>query len=197
MRKEKREAQAEDIAKLLRDVYKTVRLVDALIGIPNYGKFIKYLLAQKGNYDDISTVSLSEECSTILSKVSEPPKLGDRGSINISCILGNNKVYDALVDLGASINLMSYSPFKKLGLGNLTPTKMGIRLAIRSFNYPVGVAADVLVKIHHFTFFVDFVVLEMEEDLKVHLILGRTFLNTADDILHIKKRELDLDIGDQ
>ncbi|GJU89739.1 reverse transcriptase domain-containing protein [Tanacetum coccineum] len=57
---------------------------------------------------------------------------------------------------------------------------MSVRLADKSFQYPVGIAENMLVKVGKFTFPADFVILEMEEDSKVSLILGRPFLHTAD-----------------
>ncbi|GJT66011.1 reverse transcriptase domain-containing protein [Tanacetum coccineum] len=83
-------------------------------------------------------------------------------------------------DLGASINLMPYSLYAKLCLETLKPTKMSVRLADKSFQYPVGIAENMLVEVGKFTFPADFIILEMEEDSKVPLILGRPFLHTAD-----------------
>ncbi|GJZ01536.1 reverse transcriptase domain-containing protein [Tanacetum coccineum] len=78
---------------------------------------------------------------------------------------------NALADLGASINLMPYSFYVKLSLGTLKPTKISIRLANRSFQYPVGIAENMFVEVGKFTFPADFVILKMEEDIKVPLIL--------------------------
>ncbi|GJX55149.1 reverse transcriptase domain-containing protein [Tanacetum coccineum] len=75
--------------------------------------------------------------------------------------------------------LMPYSLYAKLSLENLKPTKMSLRLADRSFQYHVGIAENMLVEVGKFTFLSDFVILEMEEDSKVPLILGRPFLHTT------------------
>ncbi|GJS71868.1 reverse transcriptase domain-containing protein [Tanacetum coccineum] len=93
---------------------------------------------------------------------------------------------NALADLGASINLMPYSLYAKLSLETLKPTKMSVRLADRSFQYPVGIAENMLVEVGKFTFPADFVILEIEEDSKVPLILGRPFLHTADAVIRVK-----------
>nr|GEX22822.1 reverse transcriptase domain-containing protein [Tanacetum cinerariifolium] len=74
-------------------------------------------------------------------------------------------------DLGASINLMPYSLYAKLSLETLKLIKMGVRLADRSFQYPVGIAENMLVEVGKFTFSADFVILEMEEDSKKQLNL--------------------------
>ncbi|GJV05905.1 reverse transcriptase domain-containing protein [Tanacetum coccineum] len=72
---------------------------------------------------------------------------------------------NALADLGASINLMPYSLHAKLSLGTLKPTKMSVRLANRSFQHPIGIAENMLVKVGNVTFLVDFVILKIEEDI--------------------------------
>ncbi|GJR19045.1 retrovirus-related pol polyprotein from transposon TNT 1-94 [Tanacetum coccineum] len=93
---------------------------------------------------------------------------------------------NALADLGASINLMPYSLYAKLSLETLKPTKMSVRLADRSFQHTIGIAENMLVEVGKFTFHVDFVILEMEEDSKVPLILERPFLYTADAVIRVK-----------
>ncbi|GJY79457.1 reverse transcriptase domain-containing protein [Tanacetum coccineum] len=97
-------------------------------------------------------------------------------------------------DLGASINLMPYSLYTKLSLETLKPTKMSIRLADQSFQYPVGIVENMLVEVGKFTF-PDFVILEMEEDSKVPLIIGRPFLHTADVVIRVKQKQLNLRVG--
>ncbi|GKD02550.1 reverse transcriptase domain-containing protein [Tanacetum coccineum] len=89
-------------------------------------------------------------------------------------------------DLSASINLMPYSLYAKLSLETLKPTKMSVRLADKSFQCPVGIAKNMLVKVGKFTFPADFVILKMEEDSKVPLILGRLFLHTVDAVIRVK-----------
>ncbi|GKE78766.1 reverse transcriptase domain-containing protein [Tanacetum coccineum] len=85
----------------------------------------------------------------------------------------------ALSDLGASINLMPLSIWKKLSLPELTPTRMTLELADRSITYPKGLAEDVFIKVGKFHFPTDFVVVDFEADPRVSLILGRSFLRTG------------------
>nr|GEU41932.1 reverse transcriptase domain-containing protein [Tanacetum cinerariifolium] len=82
------------------------------------------------------------------------------------------KFMQTFPDLGTSINLMPYSLYAKLSLETLKSTKMSVRLADRSFQYPVGIAENILVKVSKFTFLADFIILEMEEDSKKELNLG-------------------------
>ncbi|KAL7605041.1 uncharacterized protein LOC111883048 [Lactuca sativa] len=108
-----------------------------------------------------------------------PEKKGDPGSISIPCQFGNIIATQALTDSGASINLMPYSFFKKLNLSEPKPINMKIHLADKTIIRPKGVCEDILIKVDKFVFPVDFVILDMEEDPKGPIILGRPFLNTA------------------
>ncbi|GJZ62973.1 reverse transcriptase domain-containing protein [Tanacetum coccineum] len=177
LRKEKIEAQYGKFPDIIRAVRINVPLVDFLAGMPNYGKFLKELISNKHKIEQISAAFLSDESSAMIqNKV--PPKLGDPGSFLIPRNFNKTFSCNALTDLGASINLMPYSLYAKLSLETLKPTKMSVRLADRSFQYPVGIAKNMLVEVGKFTFLADFVILEMEEDSKVPLILGRPFLHT-------------------
>nr|GEW80436.1 reverse transcriptase domain-containing protein [Tanacetum cinerariifolium] len=147
--------------------------------IPNYDKFLKELISKKPKFEQISAAFLTDESFVILqNKV--PPKLRDPESFLIPCNFNKTFSCNALADLGASTNLMSYSLYAKLSLETLKPIKMSVRLANRSFQYHVGIAKNMLVEVGKFTFPADFVILEIEEDSKVPLILGRPFLHTAD-----------------
>nr|GFA00606.1 reverse transcriptase domain-containing protein [Tanacetum cinerariifolium] len=101
----------------------------------------------------------------------------------------------ALADLGASINLMPYSLYASLSENALKPTRMSICLANHTYQYLMGVADNMLIKVRKFEFPVDFVILQMEEYDKVHLIFGRPFLHTAKAIIRVKNKELNLGVG--
>ena len=107
------------------DIFKKLHInipfFEALEQIPGYVKFIKDILSKKRKLGDYETVTLSKECSAILKK-KFPPKLKDPGSFTISCAIGNAVFERALCDLGADINLMSWSIFKKLKLGEVRLT---------------------------------------------------------------------------
>ena len=89
------------------------------------------------------------------------------------CKIGNSIFERALCDLGASINLMPLSIFRRLGLGEASPTTVTLQLAYRSLKHPQGVIEDVLVKVNKFIFTDDFIVLNMEEDKEIP-ITGQT-----------------------
>ncbi|GJT17741.1 reverse transcriptase domain-containing protein [Tanacetum coccineum] len=138
LRKEKMEAQYRKFLDMIQAVRINVPLIDVLAGMPNYGKFLKELISNKHKIEQILAAFLSDESSAMI-KNKVPPKLGDPESFLIPC---NFKTFscNAIADLGASINLMPYSLYAKLSLETLKTTKMSVRLANISFQYPVGIA---------------------------------------------------------
>ncbi|GJW00677.1 reverse transcriptase domain-containing protein [Tanacetum coccineum] len=126
-----------------------------------------------------------------------PEKLGDPGKFLIPCNFPGMDVCHALADLGASINLMPLSIWKKLSLPELTPTRMTLELADRSITHPKGVAEDVFVKVGSFHFPTDFVVVDFEADPRVPLILGRSFLRTGRALIDVYEGELILRDGNE
>nr|GEU58814.1 hypothetical protein [Tanacetum cinerariifolium] len=119
-----------------------------------------------------------------------PEKLGDPGRFLILCDFSEFDNCLALADLGASINLMPLSIWKKLKLPTLNDTKMVLELVDRTISKPTGVAKNVFVKVSKFYFPADFVVLDFIADPRVPLILGRPFLSTAHAIINVHEREI-------
>ena len=156
----------------------------ALEQMPSYVEFMKDILSKKRRLSDFETVNLTEKCSAILQR-KLPQKLKDPGSFTIPCIIESSIFERALCDLGASINLMPLSIFRRLGLGEARPTTVTLQLADRSLKHPKGVIEDVLVKVDKFIFLEDFIVLYMEEDKEIPIILGRTFLATGKVMINV------------
>ncbi|XP_031273170.1 uncharacterized protein LOC116131647 [Pistacia vera] len=127
-----------------------------------------------------------------------PPKLKDLGSFNINITMGDKKIAKAMLDLGASINLMPYSIYLQLGLGELKPTTMTLQLADRSVKYPKGIVEDLLVQVNKLIVPIDFVVLEMEEvpskDKEHPILLGRLFMPTTKTIIDVHKGKLSMTV---
>ncbi|KAL0291766.1 UNVERIFIED_CONTAM: hypothetical protein Scaly_2621100 [Sesamum calycinum] len=98
---------------------------------------------------------------------------------------------------GASVHLMPYSIFEKLGMDELTPTIITLQLADRSIKYTWGIVEDVLVKVEKFIIPIDFIVLDMEEDMNMPLILGRPFLTTSRALIDVQKCQLTLRVNDE
>ncbi|GJX58811.1 putative reverse transcriptase domain-containing protein [Tanacetum coccineum] len=126
-----------------------------------------------------------------------PQKEKDPGSFTLPCFINNVCFDNALVDLGASVSVMPLLTYLNLGLGELAHTKLTVELADRTVKYPKGIAENVLVRIGKFTFPVDFIILDMPEDIKVPLILGRPFLSTARAKIDVYKRKITLRVGEE
>ncbi|GJX39494.1 retrovirus-related pol polyprotein from transposon TNT 1-94 [Tanacetum coccineum] len=149
-----------DIPKNLRF---DISFADALLLMPRFAPTIKSLLMNKEKLLELAKIPLNENCSAMLLK-KLPEKLGDPDKFLIPCNFPGMDVCHALADLGASINLMPLSIWKKLSLPELTPTRMTLELADRSITYPKGLAEDVFVKVGKFHFPTDFVVVDFEAD---------------------------------
>ena len=128
-----------------------------------------------------------------------PVKYKDPGSPTISVNIGGTCIDKALLDLGASVNLLPYSVYKQLGLRELKPTNITLSLADRSVKIPKGIVKDVLVKVGKFYYPVDFVVLDTEPIASspnhVPIILGRPFLATANAIINFRNGVMQLTFG--
>ncbi|XP_070014324.1 uncharacterized protein [Nicotiana sylvestris] len=107
------------------------------------------------------------------------PKLEDPGAFTIPCTIGSANFAKALCDLGVSINLMPYSVFKTLGIGQPRATSMRLKMVDRTMKRPLGIIDDVLVWVDKFILPADFVILDCEVDYEVTIILGRPFLATG------------------
>ena len=91
---------------------------------------------------------------------------------------------------------MPLSIFRRLGLGEARQTTITLKLANRSLKHPRWVIKDVLVKVEKFILLVDFIVLDIEEDKKIPIILGRPFLATGRAMIDIQRGELKLRVQD-
>nr|GFA45286.1 reverse transcriptase domain-containing protein [Tanacetum cinerariifolium] len=94
------------------------------------------------------------------------------------------------IHLGASINLMPLSIWKKLKLPTHNDTKMVLELADRTISKPTSVIENVFVKVGKFYFPADFVVLDFIADLRVLLNLGRPFLSTAHALIDVYEGDI-------
>ncbi|GKD64867.1 mediator of RNA polymerase II transcription subunit 7A-like protein [Tanacetum coccineum] len=103
----------------------------------------------------------------------------------------------ALVDLGASVSVMSLSTYTNLDLGDLAHTRLTVELADRIIKHPWGIAENVLDRIDKFIFPIDFIILDIFEDDDVPLILGRPFLSTAHAKIDVFKRKITLRVGEE
>ncbi|KAI5338660.1 hypothetical protein L3X38_017931 [Prunus dulcis] len=157
--------------------------------MPAYGKFFKELNTYKRKYGPNEKVMVSENVSAVLQR-KLPPKLKDTGSFSINITIGDKLVEKAMLDLGASINLMPYSVYLQLGLEGLKATTISLQLADRSVKYPRGIVEDILVQVDKLILPADFVLLDMEEaplhDHELPILLGRPFMAAAKTIIDVQ-----------
>ncbi|GJX37567.1 DNA-directed DNA polymerase [Tanacetum coccineum] len=171
LKKEKENEQFQKFFENLQRLSINILFIEALEQMPKYAKFMKDILTQRGRGNEASKITLNERCSAVvLNEI--PPKEKDLGSFTIPCVIGQGGINKALADLGASISLMPYSMFLRLNLGELKPT-------------------------HMFVFPVDFVVLDMKEDHKIPIILGRPFLATAHAMTDVLNKKISFKVGDE
>ncbi|XP_050915502.1 uncharacterized protein LOC127130558 [Lathyrus oleraceus] len=126
-----------------------------------------------------------------------PMKKKDRCFVTISCTIGDRKIKKALIDLGASVSLMSLSIYKFFALGTVQDTRMTLQYVDRSVRRPYRIVEHVMVKIDKFLFLVDFVILEVPEDEEIPLILGRPFLETWRCMIDIEEGTMTLKVYDE
>ena len=132
----------------------------------------------------MSIVKLNEEYLAILrNKLRQ--NLKDPGSFTIPCIIGGLVDEKALIDLGASINVIPYKIFKKLGLREPNATMITLQLVDRLIRHSRGIIEDVLVKVDIIIFLVHFVILDIDEDVEVPLSLVRLFLATSQSLIDV------------
>ncbi|KAJ9567080.1 hypothetical protein OSB04_003046 [Centaurea solstitialis] len=187
--------EEKEILDTFRKVEVNIPLLDAIKQIPRYAKFLKELCTNKRKLRGNETISMSENVSAVFQK-KLPPKCIDPGVFTIPCKLGNVTINRAMLDLGASINVMPYSIFKILNVGSLQETGVIIQLADRSLVHPKGVLEDLLVQVNELVFPADFYVNDMEEDShpkSTSILLGRPFLKTAKTKIDVHKGTLSME----
>nr|GEW30776.1 hypothetical protein [Tanacetum cinerariifolium] len=167
------------------------QLVGSLAQIPKYAKFLKSLLSSKIRLEEACTITMNKRCSTVLlNKLLSKEK--DPGSFTIPYDIGHLHIDNALADLGASISLMPYTMYEKLGLGEPKPTRMSLELADISIQYPREIAEDVPIKIDKFILPIDFGILDMRKDSRILIILGRPFLAIARAMIDVFNKKITL-----
>jgi hypothetical protein len=128
-----------------------------------------------------------------------PIKYKDPGCPTIACMIGVSQINKVLLDLEASVNLLPYSVYLQLGLGELKPTTVMLQLADRSIKRPWGIIEDVLIKVDKFYFPVDFIVIDTElvHDVvnQIPVILGCPFLATANTLINCRTGVMKISFG--
>nr|GFA52125.1 reverse transcriptase domain-containing protein [Tanacetum cinerariifolium] len=147
--REKDDNIALKFVEIFRNLHFNLSFADALLHMPKFALMFKSLFNSKDKLFDLATTPVNENCSAvILKKLLE--KLGDPSKFLIPCDFPELDECLPLADLGASINLMPLSIWRKLSLPELTPTRIILELADRSTTRPAGIAKDVFVKVGKF-----------------------------------------------
>ncbi|XP_015159981.1 uncharacterized protein [Solanum tuberosum] len=169
-------------------------LVEALLEMLRYAKFMKELVTKKRNLD-YETIEVPHSCNAIMTNDSIT-KREDPGAFTIPCTIGMLQFAKALCDLGESIKLMPYAIYKQLGLGKQKQNTMRLLMDDRSIKNPVGIHYDILVKVDRFIFLADFVILDCEIDAEIPIILGRPFLATERALVDVESGKLKFRVND-
>ena len=197
LRKKKNSVNQTEILEVLRQVKVNIPLLDMIKQVPTYAKFLKDLCTVERGLNVNKKAFLIEQVSSII-ECKAPVKYKDPGCPTILVNIGGISVEKALLDLGASVNLLPYSMYKQLGLGELKPTSITLSLADRSIKIPKGTIENVLIQVDRFYYPVDFVVLDTEVAVganHVPIILGRPFLATSNAIINCQNGVMQLTFG--
>ena len=144
MTKRRKVNHNSEIFETFKQVRINIPLLGAIKQVPSYAKIFKDLCTMKRKLNVKKKAFLAEQVSVILQN-NNALKYKDTGCPIISCFIGEHKLEKALFDLGASVNLLSYSVFQSLNLGELKPTAVTFLLTNRYVKMPRGIVEDVLV----------------------------------------------------
>ena len=191
-------AQFGDILEAFRQVQINIPFLDAIQQVLAYAKFLKDLVTLKRKTNVPKKAFLIEQASSIIQS-KYLVKCKDPRSPTISCKIRDHLIERALLDLGASVNLLPYSVYLHLGLRELKTITMTLQLANRSMKIPRGIVEDVLIMVDAFYFLVDFVVLDTEPALnantQIHVILDRPFLATLNALINFWSGVMKISLG--
>ncbi|KAM2925944.1 hypothetical protein FF1_043379 [Malus domestica] len=180
-RQSKKEKNEKDILETFRKVQVNIPLLDAIKQVPKYAKFLKELCITRKRISNKEVVQVSENVSAMLQR-KLPPKCKDSGSFTIPCVIGNTKFEHAMLDLGASINVMPYSIYASMNLGELKNDGVIIQLADHSNAYLKRSFGRCFGAVNNLIFPADFYVLDMEDSAHstpLSILPGQPFMKTA------------------
>ncbi|XP_026451885.1 uncharacterized protein LOC113352256 [Papaver somniferum] len=132
------------------DIFKQVKvnlpLLDAIKHVPAMAKLLKEMCSVKRDASVHKKAFLTQQVSSIISQ-KYPVKFKDPGCPTVTCVIGKETIYNALLDLGDSVNLLPFSVYEQLGLGEMKPTRITLQLTDRSVKIPRGIIEDFLVQV--------------------------------------------------
>jgi len=161
-----------------------IPLLQAIKDVSIYNKLIKEkCFRHPGRRKrDAPTINVIGQLSDLMLGQIIYPKYLDHGSPIVDVHINGTMISHTLIDLGATINVMTKVTMLKLNLrGCLRKTTTVLQLAYRSTATPEGIVKDVMVSIDSWEYHTDFLVLQPKENLTGYpLILGRPWLATTD-----------------
>ncbi|XP_039145537.1 uncharacterized protein LOC120282752 [Dioscorea cayenensis subsp. rotundata] len=181
---------------VFKQLHINIPIVEALSQISKYVKFLKDLLTNIRKVEEIDIVDLNVTCSIILYR-RLPKKLRDLGSFVIQCMLGEAVEEHALADSRARINVMPCTIYLKLEVRELRPTRMTLHLGNRSVRRPRRFVEDILVIVEKLVFPIDFVIVDIDEDVETPLILDSPFQSTSVDLINWRDGKMTLKVGEK
>ncbi|XP_026454429.1 uncharacterized protein LOC113355714 [Papaver somniferum] len=173
---QKKSNQYNEILEMFKRVNINIPFLEAIRQIPTYAKFLNDLCTQKRKLHVHKRAFLTEQVSSIIQN-NIPTKFRDPGCPIIPCTIGDHEVENALLDLGASVNLLPYSVYVQLGLGEMKPTLVTLQLANRSVKIPRDTQPV------------------QNPDNHIPVILGRPFLETSTAIINCRNGVLKFSFG--
>ena len=198
LKAKKKAINQAEIFEVLRQVKVNIPLLDMIKQVPMYAKFLKDLCIVKRWLNVDKKAFLTEQVSVII-QCKTLVKYKDPGCPTISVNIGGTCVEKAQLDLGANVNLVPYSVYKQLGLGELKPTSITLSLVDRSIKIPKGIVEDVLIQVDKFYYPLDFVMLDTEPVAVganyVPIILGRPVVATSNAIINCRNGVMQLTFG--
>ncbi|CAH9119078.1 unnamed protein product [Cuscuta europaea] len=192
LRETKKPEKDSDIYETFAKCEVNIPLLNSMKSVPRFAKFLKELCKtkRKNKLKEKQEVMVSEHVSAIFQN-KLPEKCSDPGMFTIPCTIGGTTFPRALLDLGASINVIPHSVYKSLQLGPLHQTGVIIQLADHSSTYPKGMIEDVLVEVENMVFPVG------NDDQTTPILLGRPFLKTAKTKINVSSGSLTLEFNDK
>ncbi|XP_052621596.1 uncharacterized protein LOC128127209 [Lactuca sativa] len=157
--------EENELFETFRKVQINIPLLNAIKQIPSYAKFLKDLCTKKRKFKANEKIQVNANVSTVIQK-KLPPKCKDPGIFATPCTIGDLHVKSAMLDLGASINVMPYSVFQSLNVGPLEETGVIIQLADKSKKTPSKSSM---------------------------ILLGRPFMHTAHTIIDVHKGKITME----
>ncbi|XP_026420038.1 uncharacterized protein LOC113316019 [Papaver somniferum] len=188
----------KDILDIFKKLHVNIPLIDVIKQVLQYAKVLKDLCTKKKRLTSNEVMSVGGNASAVLQK-KLPPKCMGPVSFTIPVEIGNTNIGKAMLDLGASVNVIPAYIYESLNLGPLKPTNIVLELADRTNVYPRGNIEDVLVQVNQLVFPADFCVLEMDDgsDASIPLLLGRPFMKTAKTVIDVDEEILTMKFDDE